>query len=49
MFDGDDTLWSTESLYDEARANARRVVAEAGLDDAAWEKLERRILDFAGA
>lgn len=49
VFDGDDTLWSTESLYDEARANARRVVAEAGLDDAAWEKLERRILDFAGA
>ena len=43
VFDGDDTLWGTEGLYDEARANARRVVAESGLDGANWEKIERRI------
>ena len=43
VFDGDDTLWSTERLYDDARANARRVVTESGLDGAKWEELERRI------
>ena len=43
VFDGDDTLWSTEQLYDDARAKARRVVAESGLDGTKWEKLERRI------
>jgi putative hydrolase of the HAD superfamily len=43
VFDGDDTLWSTEFLYDEARNAARRIVANAGMDGAAWEGLERRI------
>jgi putative hydrolase of the HAD superfamily len=43
VFDGDDTLWYTEQLYDDARWNARRIVADAGLDGAEWEKLERRI------
>lgn len=43
VFDGDDTLWLTEALYDTARADAARIVAEAGLDAAAWERLQRRI------
>lgn len=43
VFDGDDTLWQTEGLYDDARRRAREVVEEAGLDGAAWEELERRI------
>lgn len=43
VFDGDDTLWSTEQLYDDARSDARRVVAESGLDGALWEEVERRI------
>jgi putative hydrolase of the HAD superfamily len=43
VFDGDDTLWSTECLYDAARNSARQVVTEAGFDGAAWEELERRI------
>ena len=41
IFDGDDTLWSTEQLYDEARSQARGIVAESGLDGAKWEELER--------
>lgn len=43
IFDGDDTLWSTEQLYDDARSNARALVAARGLDGAEWEELERRI------
>jgi putative hydrolase of the HAD superfamily len=43
VFDGDDTLWSTERLYDAARSQARRVVEGAGLDGEKWEILERRI------
>jgi putative hydrolase of the HAD superfamily len=43
IFDGDDTLWSTEQLYDDARSDARRVVAKSGLSGASWEELERRI------
>ena len=43
VFDGDDTLWCTEQLYDDARWYARRIVADAGLDGAKWEELERRI------
>lgn len=43
VFDGDDTLWSTEQLYDDARSRAAHVVAEAGLDPATWEERERRI------
>lgn len=42
VFDGDDTLWLTEPLYDTARAAARVVVEEAGLDGAAWEAQQRR-------
>lgn len=43
VFDGDDTLWSTEQLYDEARSAAADVVLEAGLDATEWDSLERRI------
>jgi putative hydrolase of the HAD superfamily len=42
VFDGDDTLWHTEWLYDDARQQAREVVEAAGLDGARWEELERR-------
>lgn len=43
VFDGDDTLWITEQLYDDARSKARGLVADSGLDGAKWEELERRI------
>lgn len=43
VFDGDDTLWSTEQLYDDARTAAGAVVAAAGFSAGAWEHLERRI------
>jgi putative hydrolase of the HAD superfamily len=43
VFDGDDTLWSTEQLYDEARSRARRIVSDAGIDGVAWEERERQI------
>jgi putative hydrolase of the HAD superfamily len=43
VFDGDDTLWSTEQLYDVARQSARAIVERAGLSGPNWEVLERRI------
>ena len=43
VFDGDDTLWETEALYDDARQRAREVVEDSGLDGERWEALERRI------
>jgi putative hydrolase of the HAD superfamily len=43
IFDGDDTLWLTEDLYDRARSNARRLVEAAGMDGSRWEELEREI------
>src|SRR5689334_3199748 len=43
IFDGDDTLWETEKLYDQARQRARARVETAGLDGARWEELEREI------
>ena len=43
IFDGDDTLWSTEPLYDDARAAAAEIVERAGLDAGEWERLERDI------
>src|SRR4051812_19023858 len=41
IFDGDDTLWLTESLYDEARRRAREVVERAGIDGSEWERIQR--------
>jgi putative hydrolase of the HAD superfamily len=43
IFDGDDTLWSTEQLYDDARSRCRFIVSERGLDGAHWEQRERLI------
>ena len=43
IFDGDDTLWVTEPLYDDARANAAKVVAAAGFDADAWDAQQRTI------
>ena len=43
VFDGDDTLWFVEPLYDDARAEAAAIVAAAGLDAGNWESLQRRI------
>jgi putative hydrolase of the HAD superfamily len=43
LFDGDDTLWRTEWLYDDAREDARKVVERAGLDGDRWEAIERRV------
>jgi putative hydrolase of the HAD superfamily len=43
VFVGDDTLWSTEPLYDLARQLARAEVARSGIDDIEWERLERQL------
>jgi putative hydrolase of the HAD superfamily len=43
IFDGDDTLWWTERLYDEARLRAARHVTDAGLDAAIWDAFQRQI------
>lgn len=43
VFDGDDTLWFVEHLYDDARNAARSVVIDAGLDGASWDELQRKI------
>ncbi len=43
IFDGDDTLWRTEHLYDDARAAAARVVAGAGVDPREWDRQQRAI------
>ncbi len=43
LVDGDDTLWSTEHLYDEARSLAGSIVQTAGLDRAFWENRQREI------
>lgn len=43
IFDGDDTLWYTEPLYDEARAAARAAVEKSADIGAQWEELQRRI------
>ena len=41
LFDGDDTLWSTEPLYDHARQEARNEVVRSGLNGDEWERLQR--------
>lgn len=43
IFDGDDTLWRTEQLYDDARSGVRLIVHGSGLEGAVWEELERSI------
>jgi putative hydrolase of the HAD superfamily len=43
IFDGDDTLWRTEILYDQARNAARGIVSNYGVDPAQWEARQRII------
>jgi putative hydrolase of the HAD superfamily len=43
IFDGDDTLWETERLYDRARSDAAKIVAAAGLPADLWEEIERNL------
>lgn len=43
VFDGDDTLWSVEPLYDEARANIAEIVEREGLDSQEWESVQREL------
>jgi putative hydrolase of the HAD superfamily len=43
VFDGDDTLWETEFLYDAARNEAAAVVAGAGIDPDEFKTLQRKI------
>lgn len=43
IFDGDDTLWQSEQLYDTARDMARAVVENADHDAEEWERIEREL------
>jgi putative hydrolase of the HAD superfamily len=43
VFDGDDTLWETERLYDDARTAAQDLIEAAGLDGTRWDLAERKI------
>src|ERR1035437_9307847 len=41
IFDGDDTLWVTQWLYDQAEFETRLIVEAAGLDGDRWQQLCR--------
>ena len=43
VFDGDDTLWHTELLYDRARTHSSQVVAGVGLDPSSFELLQKEL------
>ena len=43
MMDADDTLWSTQPLYDSARVECRRLVEQAGFSGDEWNSLQRKI------
>jgi putative hydrolase of the HAD superfamily len=43
VFDGDDTLWLVEELYDDARAEAGKLITNADLDVDRWDALQREI------
>jgi putative hydrolase of the HAD superfamily len=43
VFDGDDTLWATEALYDEARASSGAIVEDLGLDPHRFDELQRQV------
>lgn len=43
IFDGDDTLWRVEHLYDEARDRAASIVRDAGIDPLRWSDLQREL------
>lgn len=43
IFDGDDTLWFVEALYDTARAAAASIVAAEGFDPVVWTSLQKAV------
>lgn len=43
VFDGDDTLWRVEHLYDDARERAAAIAADAGIDSDSWTQLQKNI------
>src|ERR1035438_5339234 len=43
VFDGDDTLWETEPLYDKARSTAASIAASAGYSAFDFEDLQKVI------
>lgn len=43
VFDGDDTLWETEPIYDHARRRIGDLLAHFGVDVDRWEMVERKI------
>lgn len=43
IFDGDDTLWETEALYDVARDLAAEIVESAGFSSIEFQRLQREI------
>ena len=43
VIDGDDTLWLTEHLYDNARTQCRKLVERSGIDGSLWEITEREL------
>lgn len=43
MFDGDDTLWFVEPLYDRARSSVAAYVEQRGLSRSRWDRLQRAI------
>jgi putative hydrolase of the HAD superfamily len=43
IFDGDDTLWRVEHLYDAARQRAAKIVCEVGIDPVHWVDVQKSI------
>ena len=43
VFDGDDTLWETEALYDSARTRSAEIVAKEGFDADRFQILQREL------
>ena len=43
VVDADDTLWSTQPLYDSARAECRHLVEGVGISGDAWDSTQRAI------
>ena len=41
IFDGDDTLWATQWLYDQAETETRLIIESAGLDAVRWTDIYR--------
>jgi putative hydrolase of the HAD superfamily len=43
IFDADNTLWETESLYDDARRSLTNILASRGIDASAAEEMQQMI------